>query len=108
MLLKLAVAAALSLCVRQALAQQPASNPTPPVNADFLVTPSPILTPWQNGASSCEGFLQAVGASVTRLNYGPCVYRGAHRHNFVWEVQTPISPAPLAHHGQAGDVQRRN
>lgn len=57
------------------------------------MTLSPILTPWQNGASASEGSSQAVGASVTRLTYGPCVYRGAHWHNFAWEVLTPISPS---------------
>jgi len=35
-----------------ASAEQTASNPVPPLNGDFLMTPSPILTPWANGASA--------------------------------------------------------
>ena len=69
-----------------------ASNPVPPLNSDFVITPTPILTPWQNFASAVEGSCISVGTSVTRLTYGPCVYRASHWHNFAWEVLTPVSP----------------
>ena len=88
----LSAAAAVLLCGGGALAQSTASNPTPPLNGDFLITPTPILTPWMNGASASEGSTSDIGASVTRLTYGPCVYRGAHWHNFAWEVLTPVTP----------------
>ena len=125
----LSAAAAAVLCLSgsggRALAQSTASNPTPPLSGDFLITPTPILTPWQNGASASEGSTSDIGASVTRLTYGPCVYRclqaplivfffkkvilfyfflltltspkqktlrGAHWHNFAWEVLTPVTP----------------
>ena len=88
----LAAATATAFVFPSALAEQTASSPVPPLNADFLITPTPILTPWQNGASAVEGSTTAVGASVTRLTYGPCVYRGAHWHNFAWEVLTPVTP----------------
>ena len=96
MLHRLLVTAALVLVVlaaRRTSAEETASNPVLPLNSDFLITPTPILTPWQNGASVVAGSFTAVGASVGRLTYGPCVYRAAHWHNFAWEVLTPVTPA---------------
>ena len=49
-------------------AQQTASNPVPPLNSDFLITPSPILQPWNApNVSALEGSSSAVGVSVARL-----------------------------------------
>jgi hypothetical protein len=96
MLHRLLVTAALVLVVlaaRRTSAEETESNPVLPLNSDFLITPTPILTPWQNGASAVAGSSTAVGASVGRLTYGPCVYRAAHWHNFAWEVLTPVTPA---------------
>ena len=93
----LAAAALCLLCLgfgssTAALAQQTPSNPSPPLNSDFLITPAPILTPWQNGGSASEGSSSAVAASVARLTFGPCGYRSAHWHSFAWEVLTPVTP----------------
>jgi hypothetical protein len=81
------------LAARHTSAQQTASNPVPSLNSDFLITPKPILTPWQNGASAVAGSSSSVGASVGRVTFGPCVYRAAHWHNIAWEVLTPVTPA---------------
>ena len=75
-----------------ALATTAAAQVSPPLNGDFLITPTPILTPWTNGASALEGSSTSVGNSVARLIYGPCVYRAAHWHSAAWEVLTPVSP----------------
>ena len=56
-----AAAALLCLCGTGALAESTASNPTPPLSGDFLITPTPILTPWQNGASASEGSSSDIG-----------------------------------------------
>ena len=79
-------------CNSPALAQQSASNPSPKLDSDFLITPSPILTPWQNGGSASEGSTDALAASVARLTFGACVYRAAHWHSVAWEVLTPVTP----------------
>ena len=74
MLHRLLVTAALVLVVlaaRRTSAEETASNPVLPLNSDFLITPTPILTPWQNGASVVAGSFTAVGASV--LNFPPVV-----------------------------------
>lgn len=64
-----------------ASAQQTPSNPVPPLNSDFVITPTPILTPYNApNTSAFEGSSSAVGVSVARLQYGPCVYRAAHWH----------------------------
>ena len=81
MLHRLLVTAALVvvlLAARRTSAEQTASYPIPPLNSDFLVTHTPVLTPWQNGASAVVGSSSSVGASVGRVTFGPCVYRAAH------------------------------
>lgn len=86
-----ALAALVLLAASSARAQQTAAQPSPPLNSDFLITPTPILTPWTNGASASEGSSTAVANSVARLTYGPCVYRSMHWHAFAWEVLTPVT-----------------
>ena len=75
-----------------ALAATAAAQVSPPLNGDFLITPTPILTPWTTGASAVEGSSTSVGNSVARLVYAPCGYRAAHWHSTAWEVLTPVSP----------------
>lgn len=88
-----AAAAALLALAATAAAQQTSVNPMPSLTAsNFVITPSAILTPWTNGASAMEGSSTAIGNSVARLTYGPCVYRTAHWHAFAWELLTPTSP----------------
>jgi hypothetical protein len=73
-------------------AQQTASNPSPPLNSDFLITLTPAQTPWTDGASIVQGSSTAVGNSVARITYGACVYRALHWHSFAWEALTPVTP----------------
>ena len=89
-----AAAALLCLCGGSgALAQ--ATNP--PLNGDFLITQTPILTPWQNGVTANSGSSTSIGATASRIVLGPCVYRTAHWHNLAWEVQTPLTPGVRRH-----------
>ena len=114
LLVPLATAFCLCLCgsAEVALAQQTLTGPTPALNSDLLLTISnPILTPWENGASATDASSAAVGATVARITFGPCVYRTAHWHNLAWEVLTPLSPslsltAVMQEPSNAGGKQR--
>lgn len=62
------------------------------LNGDFLISSSPILTPWANGASAVAGSSTSVGNSVARVTFGACTYIVAHSHANAFEVLTPITP----------------
>lgn len=72
-------------------AQQSSTNPAPPLNGDYLISTSPILTPWANGASAVAGSSNTLGNSVARVTFGACTYLVSHSHAFAWEVLTPVT-----------------
>lgn len=84
-------AAAAAILVTLALAVAVTAQ-GPPLNGDFQISLSPILTPWANGASANAGSSNSVGNSVARVTFGACTYLVAHSHANAWELLTPITP----------------
>lgn len=69
----------------------PPPSPFPSIDGDLKIDVSTrLFEPWGNDSSAVEGSSYAIGASVARVQLGPCSFRAFHWHAAAWEVFTLV------------------